>query len=78
MLAKEADEKVYNIIQLIYHAKRYERSSKDYEFSRRTMEEHWKSGYDDALHTLEHPEVLKRPESLDGVFTFDLFRERNK
>jgi NTE family protein len=78
MLAKEADEKVFNIIQLIYHAKKYERSSKDYEFSRRTMEEHWKSGYDDALHTLEHPEVLKRPESLDGVFTFDLSRERNK
>jgi NTE family protein len=78
MLAKEADEKVFNIIQLIYHAKRYERSSKDYEFSRRTIEEHWKSGYDDALHTLEYPAVLKRPESLDGVFTFDLFRERNK
>jgi NTE family protein len=78
MLAKEADEEVYNIIQLIYHAKRYERSSKDYEFSRRTMEEHWRSGYEDALHTLEHPEVVKRPESLDGVFTFDLFRERKK
>jgi NTE family protein len=40
LLAKEADEKVYNLIQLIYHARIYEGSSKDYEFSRLTMEEH--------------------------------------
>ena len=70
MLAAEADPKVYNVIQLIYHARHYE--GKDYEFSRRTMEEHWKSGYNDAVRTLRHPEVLQRPKGLDGVFTFDL------
>jgi NTE family protein len=72
MLALEADEKVYNLIQLIYRAKTYEGNSKDYEFSRRTMEEHWSSGYNDAVRTLRHPEVLQRPQGLDGVFTFDL------
>jgi NTE family protein len=72
MLALEADEKVYNLIQLIYHAKHYEGNSKDYEFSRRTMEEHWRSGHYDAVRTLRHPEVLQRPQGLDGVFTFDL------
>jgi len=72
MLALEADETVCNLIQLIYHAKTYEGNSKDYEFSRVTMEEHWLSGYNDAVHTLRHPEVLQRPEGLDGVFTFDL------
>ena len=72
LLAREADEKVYNIIQLIYHARNYEGVSKDYEFSRRTMNEHWQSGYDDAVRTLRHPEVLLRPENMDGVFTFDL------
>jgi NTE family protein len=71
-LAEQADEKVYNLIQLIYHAKNYEGCSKDYEFSRRTMEEHWKSGYTDAVRTLRHPEVLQRPDGVDGVFTFDL------
>lgn len=73
-LAAEADEKVYNLIQLIYRAKNYEGTSKDYEFSRRTMEEHWKSGYNDAVRTLRHPEVLQRPNGVDGVFTFDLAR----
>lgn len=72
LLAQAADTKVYNIIHLIYHARRYEGSSKDYEFSRRTMEEHWSSGYGDMARTLEHPEVLQRPQSADGVFTFDL------
>jgi NTE family protein len=78
LLAGEADEKLYNIIQLIYHAKSYEGTSKDYDFSRRTMEEHWRSGYDDAVRTLGHPEVLQRPEGLDGVFTFDLARQGRK
>ncbi|HET6376315.1 MAG TPA: DUF3734 domain-containing protein, partial [Methylocella sp.] len=75
MLAAAADEKVYNIIHLIYHAKNYEGTSKDYEFSRRTMEEHWKAGYYDAVRTLRHPEVLERPDGYEGVMTFDLARD---
>jgi len=57
---------------MIYRARIYEGASKDYEFSRRTMEEHWKSGYSDMTRTLTYPEVLQRPTSPDGVFTFDL------
>ncbi len=72
LLAQEADSTVCNVIHLIYRARRYEGASKDYEFSRRTMEEHWASGYADMKHTLAHPEVLERPSSPDGVFTFDL------
>jgi NTE family protein len=75
LLASEADEKVYNIINLIYHARHYEGSSKDYEFSRRTMEEHWQAGYNDAVRTLRHPEVLQRPENHECVFTFDVARD---
>jgi NTE family protein len=73
-LAAEADEKVYNVIQLIYR-KNYAGNFKDYEFSRRTMEEHWKSGYNDAVRTLRHPKVLHRPNGQDGFFTFDLARD---
>jgi NTE family protein len=72
LLAPVADDKVYNIIQMIYRARVYEGASKDYEFSRRTMEEHWASGYSDMTRTLAYPEVLQRPTSPDGVFTFDL------
>jgi NTE family protein len=72
LLAQEADHKVYNIVHTIYRAKTYESMSKDYEFSRRTMEDHWKAGYSDMERTLRQPEVLQRPQGADGVFTFDL------
>lgn len=72
LLIEQADETVYNIVQLIYRARSYEGTSKDYEFSRLTMEEHWASGYNDAVRTLRHPEVLERPDTPDGVATFDL------
>jgi NTE family protein len=75
LLSSVADHKVYNIIHLIYRSKHYEGHSKDYEFSRLTMEEHWRAGYHDGVRTLRHPEVLERPSNLDGVFTFDLGRD---
>ena len=72
LLGTVAERKVYNIVHLIYRAKNYEGHSKDYEFSRLSMEEHWRAGYHDARRTLRHPEVLKRPSDHAGVFTFDL------
>ena len=74
LLAAQADEKVCNIVQLIYHSKRYEGVAKDFEFSRRTMEEHWLAGHSDTVRSLDHPEVLQRPDKLEGVRTFDLSR----
>ena len=75
LLKSVASDKVYNIVQLIYRAQNYEGPSKDYEFSRLSMQDHWRAGYHDALRTLRNPQVLARPTSLDGVFTFDLERD---
>ncbi|WP_342237465.1 patatin-like phospholipase family protein [Inquilinus sp. OTU3971] len=74
LLSREADQKAYNLVHLIYRARTYEGHSKDYEFSRLTMMEHWRAGRHDAVRTLRHPEVLERPDTPDGVFTFDLAR----
>ena len=75
ILKSVASDKIYNIIHLIYRAQNYEGHSKDHEFSRLSMQDHWRAGYHDAVRTLRHPEVLARPTSLDGVFTFDLERD---
>ena len=72
LLNSVAERKVYNIIHLIYRAKNYEGHSKDYEFSRLSMQEHWRAGYNDARRTLRHREVLERPKNHEGVYTFDL------
>jgi NTE family protein len=74
LLDQGADDKAYNIVHLIYRAKQYEGSCKDYEFSRGTMEEHWAAGYADAVHTLKEPAVLQLPNTPDGLAVFDLTR----
>jgi NTE family protein len=71
LLREEADDKVFNIVHLIYRSARYEGMAKDYEFSRRTMEEHWRAGYEDAARALKHPEVLQPADRQKGVRTFD-------
>jgi NTE family protein len=76
LLAEAADDKVCNIVHLIYRSRSYEGIAKDFEFSRRTMEEHWASGYEDAIRTLAHPEVMQLPDRLEGVRTFDICREK--
>jgi NTE family protein len=72
LLATAAGQKVCNIALLIYHAHNYEGDSKDYEFSRLSMEDHWKEGYSATVRTLRHPEVLERPTNQEGVFVFDV------
>ncbi len=72
LLGSIADHKVYNIVHLIYRARSYEGHSKDYEFSRLSMEAHWRAGYHDTVRTLRHPEALGRPVNHEGVAVFDL------
>ena len=75
LLSTAADRKVYNIVHLIYRVKNYWGHSKGYEFSRLSMQEHCRAGYNDARRTLRHPAVLKRPDNQEGVFTFDLAQD---
>ena len=72
LLKSVADRKVYKIVHLIYRSRHYERQSKDYEFSRLSMQDHWLAGYNDAVRTLRHPEALTRPADRSGVATFDV------
>ena len=61
-----------DVVHLIYRSKHYESQSKDYEFSRLSMQEHWASGQADMAHTLHDPRWLQRQPSATGVRVFDL------
>ena len=68
-----ARENSVRIVQLIYRARPYEGRSKDYEFSRPTMLEHWASGMADAENTLRnYRQQMDTPP--DGVTTLDAGR----
>jgi NTE family protein len=47
-------------------------SSKDYEFSRATMRQHWEAGLDDVRRTCANPKWREATETVDGVRAFDL------
>jgi NTE family protein len=64
------------VVHLIHRRKRYETQSKDYEFSRVSMLEHWQAGRADMVHTLNHPDWHARKPPEDGVLVFDLTRTR--
>jgi NTE family protein len=75
VLRPAAERKAYNIVHLIYRARNYEGHSKDYEFSRASMQTHWRAGYHDTIRTLRRPHILERPSNHEGVAIFDLEHE---
>jgi NTE family protein len=72
LLEQVANDKVCNIVHLIYRARKYEGIAKDFEFSRATMEDHWTAGYHNARESLADPEVFQLPDRQEGVRTFDI------
>ncbi len=66
------------IVQLIHRRAAYETQSKDYEFSRATMEDHWKAGGADVSTTLTHPDWLSRTRPEEDVVVFDCTKGLDK
>lgn len=63
------------IVHLIHRRAAYWTQSNDYEFSRYTMEEHWRAGRADVEHTLNHPAWKNRAPPAEGVTVLDLTRD---
>jgi len=61
-----------DIVHLIYRQSRFEQESKDYEFSRASMLQHWAAGQRDMQHSVAHPDWLKASNPNDGVTIYDL------
>ena len=60
------------IVHLIHRSKHYETQSKDYEFSRHTVREHWEAGRADAEMSLKSRSLCTRGRPLAGIRVFDL------
>lgn len=64
-----------SIVHLIYRHKHYETRSRDYEFSRTSVMEHWQAGQYDVRRTLRHRIWKERRKPEHGVAIFDLTRD---
>ena len=63
------------IVHLIHRRAVYATQSNDYEFSRYTVNEHWRSGCDDVERTLNHPSWINRERPKDGVLVLDCTKD---
>jgi NTE family protein len=72
LLREAAKESTVTVVHLIYRSKNYESSSKDYDFSRVGMVEHWSAGVRDVHLSMRHEDWLERPQSDETMVTYDL------
>ncbi|MGC1304748.1 MAG: patatin-like phospholipase family protein [Caulobacteraceae bacterium] len=71
LLRRVSKENAVAIVQLIYRKRAYEGGSKDYEFSRQTMLEHWATGLADVEHFFAHAEAQFAAANGTGVVVID-------
>ncbi len=60
------------VMHLIHRSKHYATQSKDYEFSRQTVREHWAAGRADVEASLADPRWAHRPRKQAGITVLDL------
>jgi NTE family protein len=75
LLGGAANDAAATIVHLIYRGRQYDSASKDYEFSRLSMLEHWAAGANDVRRTLRHHVWCNRGRPRSGVAVFDLTRD---
>ena len=71
-LTAMAHEHPVSVVQLIYRANRWEGGARDYEFSARTMAEHWAAGVAAVAETVDKSELIARNILDGGNAAFDL------
>jgi NTE family protein len=75
-LKRAACQTTMDIVELIYRPETSQGPTKDYEFSRATMEQRWKQGLNDAQATLAAAPWLHPAPPGVGVRTFDVHSEK--
>ncbi|MDQ8727065.1 patatin-like phospholipase family protein [Bradyrhizobium sp. LHD-71] len=71
-LSEAAKENSVTVVHLIYKSKIFESGSKDYDFSRIGMLEHWRAGEEDVRVTMQHPECFAQPQAGETMVAYDL------
>jgi NTE family protein len=76
LLERCANERTVTVAQVVYRNKPYEGSSKDYEFSRQAMLEHWQAGLADVAHCMaRHRAGLQQRPQASATMVLENERE---
>jgi NTE family protein len=71
-LAERSEEDAVNLVQLIYRANAWEGGSRDFEFSARTMQEHWHAGLQAMHETMANAQLVAANIETGQTAAFDL------
>jgi NTE family protein len=74
-LCKAAEEKPVSVVHLIHRSRHWQSNSKDYEFSRRSMLEHWAAGNAAVRKTMHKSGVIAHNLVDGGTAAFDLTKD---
>ncbi len=77
-LRKAVKENTVTVVHLIYRQKNYHGVSKDYDFSRLAMLDHWASGEHDVDKSMRHRNWLEQPQHGETMVTYDLTAEEDR
>ncbi len=75
-LAEQASEQPVNLVQLIYTANAWEGGSRDFEFSARTMHEHWDAGLASIAQAMSNAQIVSENILTGKSAAFDLCPKR--
>ena len=75
VLLEHAKEAAITVMHLINRPTSHDSQSKDYEFSRLSVEEHWEAGRRDVEQSLNSPAWQNRTRPQHGMKTFDLTKK---
>ncbi len=76
ILTANSCQAAVTVMHLINRPNEIDSQSKDYEFSRLSVEEHWEAGRKDVEHSLAHPDWQNRKPPQHGMKTFDLTKSK--
>ena len=71
-LRNRSNEDPVNLVHLIYRANAWEGGSRDFEFSARTMREHWEAGQEAVAETMAHAQLVAENIETGKSAAFDL------
>lgn len=71
-LAASADEQALSLVQLVYRANAWEGGSSDFEFSARTMNEHWSAGLNALEMAMSNCQLVAENIETGATAAFDL------
>jgi NTE family protein len=78
VLSRLSDERTVTVAQVVYRDKPYEGSSKDYEFSRQAMLEHWQAGLSDVEHCLtRHKDAMRQRPHAAATRVLDTYSDES-